>query len=88
MTKDKSAYAASGVSIAAQDEALAQVKKLARVDLHARRALRHRLFGGLFRPDLAGIEEPVLVASADGVGTKLEVAQHGRRFSTRSAATW
>ena len=32
-------------------------------------------FGGLFAPDLAGLREPVLVSGADGVGTKLRVAQ-------------
>jgi phosphoribosylformylglycinamidine cyclo-ligase len=31
-------------------------------------------FGGLFRLGAAGLEDPVLVASADGVGTKLRVA--------------
>jgi len=31
-------------------------------------------FGSLYMPDLAGIEEPVLVAGSDGVGTKLMVA--------------
>ena len=31
-------------------------------------------FGGMFAPDLTGISEPVLVASCDGVGTKLKVA--------------
>lgn len=31
-------------------------------------------FGGLFAPDLAGYREPVLVASSDGVGTKLKLA--------------
>ncbi len=31
-------------------------------------------FGGLFAPKLAGLREPVLVASADGVGTKLKLA--------------
>jgi phosphoribosylformylglycinamidine cyclo-ligase len=31
-------------------------------------------FGGLFAPKLAGLSEPVLVASADGVGTKLKLA--------------
>jgi phosphoribosylformylglycinamidine cyclo-ligase len=31
-------------------------------------------FGGLFKADFNGMKEPVLVASADGVGTKLKVA--------------
>ncbi len=31
-------------------------------------------FGGMFLPDLARFEEPVLVASTDGVGTKIKVA--------------
>jgi phosphoribosylformylglycinamidine cyclo-ligase len=31
-------------------------------------------FGGMFRPDLGAYKEPVLVASTDGVGTKIKVA--------------
>ena len=32
-------------------------------------------FGGLFRPELAGMKTPVLVSGTDGVGTKQRIAQ-------------
>jgi phosphoribosylformylglycinamidine cyclo-ligase len=42
-------------------------------------------FGGLFRPDFSAYREPVLVASADGVGTKLKVAIAANRHDTCGA---
>jgi hypothetical protein len=39
-------------------------------------------FGGLFRPDLRGMKEPVLVSSVDGVGTKLKLAFQTGRHDT------
>jgi phosphoribosylformylglycinamidine cyclo-ligase len=67
-------YRDAGVDIDAQDEALARIKAA----LHATRTpgvlADLGAFGGLFAPDLSGMSAPVLVASADGVGTKLDVA--------------
>lgn len=42
-------------------------------------------FGGLFAPNFAGMREPVLVASVDGVGTKLKVAFAVGRHDTVGA---
>jgi phosphoribosylformylglycinamidine cyclo-ligase len=39
-------------------------------------------FGGLFRPDTSGWRDPVLVSSADGVGTKVELARRLGRLGT------
>ena len=76
------AYSAAGVGIDAQDEALARIKKAVRSTFTPGVLSDVGSFGGLFRPDLSGIEEPVLVASADGVGTKLMVARLAGDYST------
>lgn len=80
--KPDSAYAAAGVDIDAQEEALREVKKLAKGTFTDGVLTEIGSFGGLFRPDLAGMAEPVLVASADGVGTKLAVARLAGDYST------
>ncbi|HEX5760230.1 MAG TPA: phosphoribosylformylglycinamidine cyclo-ligase [Thermoanaerobaculia bacterium] len=77
-----SAYRSAGVDIDAQERGLAQVRKLARATFTPGVLSEIGSFGGLFRPDLAGMEEPVLVASADGVGTKLAVARLAGDYSS------
>ena len=77
-----SAYREAGVDIDAQEEALARVKKLVAGTFTPGVLSDVGSFGGLFRPDLAGLEEPVLVASADGVGTKLMVARMAGDYSS------
>ncbi len=78
----KSAYAAAGVDIDAQEAGLARVKKLAKSTFTPGVLTEIGSFGGLFRPDLQGMAEPVLVASADGVGTKLVVARMAGDYSS------
>ena len=39
-------------------------------------------FGGLFKPDLSGMEEPLLVGATGGVGTKLKLAFAFNRHDT------
>lgn len=67
-------YREAGVDIDAQDEALRRIKKMVGSTRTGGVLADLGSFGGLFRPDLDGLSEPVLVASADGVGTKLCVA--------------
>lgn len=67
-------YRSAGVDIDAQDEALRRIKEWVRSTRTEGVLTDLGSFGGMFAPDLAGFESPVLVASADGVGTKLKVA--------------
>lgn len=80
--KTRSAYSVAGVDIEAQNQGLREVGKLARATFTPGVLSDIGSFGGLFRPDLAGMTEPVLVASADGVGTKLAVARMAGDYST------
>jgi phosphoribosylformylglycinamidine cyclo-ligase len=76
------AYAAAGVDIDEQERGLGQIKTLVRSTFDRQVLSDLGSFGGLFRPDLTGYVEPVLVSSADGVGTKLRVAQMAGDYST------
>jgi phosphoribosylformylglycinamidine cyclo-ligase len=68
-------YRDSGVDIDAQDEALREVRRIARGTYTPGVLSDIGSFGGLFRGTFEGIESPILVSSTDGVGTKLRVAQ-------------
>ncbi len=81
-TPEKGAYARAGVNIDAQDRALSGIGKLVRKTFTEGVLSDVGSFGGLFRPDLSGMKEPVLVASADGVGTKLRVARMAGDYSS------
>jgi len=75
-------YRDSGVDIDAQDQALARVKELVRSTYTDGVLSDQGSFGGMFRLPTKGLKEPVLVASADGVGTKLKVAFATGRHDT------
>jgi phosphoribosylformylglycinamidine cyclo-ligase len=67
-------YRQSGVNIDAGTEVVRRIKGLAR-GTHTSGVLSELgSFGGLFHLGARGLRDPVLVASADGVGTKLRVA--------------
>src|SRR5215510_3770214 len=78
-------YRQSGVDIDAGNETVRRIKSLARATFTPGVLSEIGSFGGLFKLDRDGFEEPVLVASADGVGTKLKVAFLARRHDTVGA---
>lgn len=75
-------YRASGVDIAAGEALVEQLRPLARAT--ARPGVLGGLggFGALFDPKAAGFRDPVLVATTDGVGTKLNLAIETGRHGT------
>jgi phosphoribosylformylglycinamidine cyclo-ligase len=67
-------YKQAGVDIEAGNEVVRRIRTLARGTFTPGVLSEIGSFGGLFRLDAAGVTDPVLVASADGVGTKLRLA--------------
>ena len=73
MTKPAT-YASAGVDIDAANRATEKIKELARTTFNARTLSEIGSFGGMFDGAFPNMHQPVLVASADGVGTKLKIA--------------
>jgi phosphoribosylformylglycinamidine cyclo-ligase len=67
-------YKQAGVDIEAGNEVVRRIRALAKSTFTPGVLSEIGSFGGLFRLDAAAITDPVLVASADGVGTKLRIA--------------
>ncbi len=67
-------YSDAGVSIDAANIATEKIKRLAERTFNARTLTEIGSFGGMFDAAFPSLRQPVLVASADGVGTKLKVA--------------
>ncbi len=79
---ENDAYKAAGVDIDAAMKTKRGIKEMVRSTFRPEVLTDIGSFGGLFRADFAGIDEPVLVSSADGVGTKLKVAFMTGRHNT------
>jgi phosphoribosylformylglycinamidine cyclo-ligase len=75
-------YAGAGVSIEAGDAAVERIKDIVASTTRAEVLGGIGGFGGLFALDTSKYAAPVLVASADGVGTKLDVARQVGRYDT------
>ncbi|HLY43155.1 MAG TPA: phosphoribosylformylglycinamidine cyclo-ligase [Terracidiphilus sp.] len=67
-------YADAGVDISTADRAKDRIKYLAQKTFNRNVLGGIGGFGGLFRLDLQRWKNPILVSSADGVGTKLKIA--------------
>ena len=74
MSEAKVTYAAAGVDINRQDDALARIKPLVKATRTPGVRSDIGLFGGLYAAQFPE-KKPVLVSSMDGVGTKMKVAR-------------
>jgi len=75
-------YKDSGVDISAGEETVRRIKPLVRSTFNENVLSDIGLFGGFYSADFKDYENPVLVASTDGVGTKLKMAFATGRHDT------
>ena len=78
--EERATYAAAGVDIGAAERLVGRIKEMVRSAGRPEVLAGVGPFAGLFR--LGQYREPVLVASADGVGTKLKLAALLGRYDT------
>lgn len=67
-------YKDSGVDISAGDETVKRIKPLVKSTFNDKVLADIGLFGGFYDAKFEEYEHPILVASTDGVGTKLKIA--------------
>lgn len=67
-------YSDAGVSIDNANIAVAKIRQFAKSTFNERTLTEIGSFGGMFSGTFPEMRDPVLVASADGVGTKLKIA--------------
>ena len=78
-------YKKAGVDIEAASKTKKSIRDMVRSTFGPEVLTDIGSFGGLFRPDFKEYKDPVLVSSADGVGTKLKVASMAGRHDTVGA---
>src|SRR5215510_141222 len=78
-------YKDAGVDIDASNAAKKRIRQLARETYTDGVLSDIGSFGGMFACNFAGMTEPVLVSSTDGVGTKLKIAMMMNRHNTVGA---
>jgi phosphoribosylformylglycinamidine cyclo-ligase len=78
-------YKDAGVDIDASNAAKKRIRQLARETFTPGVLSDIGSFGGMFACNFAGLREPVLVSSTDGVGTKLKIAVMMNRHNTVGA---
>ena len=76
---ERDAYAEAGVDIAAGEALVERIKPAAAATARAGADAALGGFGAIFDPRAAGFDDPLLIASTDGVGTKLKIAHACRR---------
>ena len=81
MSDDALRYGSAGVDIDASNAAKDRIKKLVESTFTTGVVGGFGGFGGMFRVP-TGLRQPVLVSSADGVGTKIKVAVDANRHNT------
>jgi phosphoribosylformylglycinamidine cyclo-ligase len=74
MRRKKKAYAGAGVDVDLGNRFKRHIQLLVKRTHGVQVLGKIGGFGGLFAPNFRGMREPVLVASIDGVGTKLKIA--------------
>ncbi len=79
---DSISYSDAGVSIDNANLAVAKIRDFAKSTFNERTLTEIGSFGGMFAGAFPEMSEPILVASADGVGTKLKIAFDTNKHDT------
>jgi phosphoribosylformylglycinamidine cyclo-ligase len=75
-------YKEAGVDVEAGDEAVDRIRPMVQETFTPGVMADIGAFGSFFELDLGDVDQPVLVSSIDGVGTKVKVAARAERYDT------